>query len=226
MLGISDFSTDFPLEKSFSSKRVTRFERATSTLARLHSTTELYPQIQTIIRIADLLSFCQACFAGCFTNNPPLILQTLQDITKFTGYYRLYRTKLSLMDVIRLKGIRSYGYTGALAEEQVLGQWFEVQVVLWLDLSTAGSSDRLMDTLDYGQVVMMVQQLVKTSKFALVERLATAIADTILDQNSPSGISIQQVQVCLTKLAAPIPDFSGEVTVEITRSRLSSQASD
>jgi len=116
------------------------------------------------------------------------------------------------MDCIQLTGIRSYGYTGALPEEQVLGQWFEVDLILWLDLQPAGQSDRLEDTLDYRGVITMVQQLVKTARFALLERLATAIADSILNWQS-----IEQVQVRLTKLAAPIPDFTGQVTIELIR---------
>jgi len=48
----------------------------------------------------------------------------------------------------------------------VLGQWFEVDVTLWLDLSVAGKSDAIEDTLDYRNI-STVQQLVKTSKFAL-----------------------------------------------------------
>ncbi|MBF2025387.1 MAG: dihydroneopterin aldolase [Oscillatoriales cyanobacterium C42_A2020_001] len=120
------------------------------------------------------------------------------------------------MDIIRLTGIRCYGYTGALPEEQVLGQWFEVDVVLWLDLTQPGHSDRLSDTLDYRAIIQMVQQLVATSKFALLERLATAIAESIL-ANTPKSGAIQQVQVALTKLAAPIPGFNGNVTIELTR---------
>jgi len=115
------------------------------------------------------------------------------------------------MDCICLSGIRSYGYTGVLPEEQVLGQWFEVNLTLWLDLSAAGLSDRLEDTLDYREVIAAVQQLIKTTKFNLLERLATAIADQVL--NYP----VAQVQVRLTKLAAAIPDFAGRVTVELTR---------
>jgi dihydroneopterin aldolase len=124
------------------------------------------------------------------------------------------------MDRIHLTGIRCYGYTGALPEEQILGQWFEVDVVLWLDLAPAGRSDRLAETLDYRAAIETVKQLVKTSKFALLERLATAIADALLypasDLRSPP---VQQVRVCLTKLAAPIPDFGGKVTIELVRHR-------
>ena len=123
------------------------------------------------------------------------------------------------MDVIRLAGIRCYGYTGALPEEQVLGQWFEVNLVLWLDLAQAGASDRLEDTLNYCWVIESVQHLMKTTKFALLERLATAIADAILSSTSPNSTLVNQVQVGLTKLAAPIPDFAGTITIEITRQR-------
>jgi dihydroneopterin aldolase len=124
------------------------------------------------------------------------------------------------MDCIHLNGIRCYGYTGALPEEQVLGQWFEVNLTLWLDLSIAGSTDRLEDTLDYRATVETVQRLVKSSKFALLEKLATAIAESILYPSSPPGFpSVQQVRVSLSKPAAPIPDFGGEITIEITRSK-------
>jgi dihydroneopterin aldolase len=120
------------------------------------------------------------------------------------------------MDIIRLTRIRGYGYVGALPEEQVLGQWFEVNVTLMLDLATAGQSDRLEDTLNYCFVVETVQDLIQTSKFALLEKLASAIADAILQANS-TQIPIQQVTIALTKLTPPIPHFSGQVTVEITR---------
>jgi dihydroneopterin aldolase len=117
------------------------------------------------------------------------------------------------MDCIHLEGIRTYGYTGYLPEEQVLGQWFEVDVTLWLDLSVAGESDAIEDTIDYRHIISTVQHLVKTSKFALVERLATAIAQSILAVKG-----IEQVQVKLSKPAAPIADFSGKITIDLTRS--------
>ena len=118
------------------------------------------------------------------------------------------------MDCIQLEGIRCYGYTGYLPEEQVLGQWFEVDVTLWLDLALAGKSDAIEDTVDYRNIINRAQHLVKTSKFALVERLAGAIAESILTSHS-----IQQVKVRLSKPAAPIPDFSGKITIELIRSQ-------
>lgn len=118
------------------------------------------------------------------------------------------------MDSIQLTGIRCYGYIGYLPEEQVLGQWFEVDLTIWLDLSAAGESDDIAKTLDYRVAIETVKQIVKTAKFALVEKLASAIADAILQLDLP-----QQVQVRLTKPSAPIPDFGGKIIIDITRSR-------
>ncbi|HBB31034.1 MAG TPA: dihydroneopterin aldolase [Cyanobacteria bacterium UBA8803] len=116
------------------------------------------------------------------------------------------------MDCIHLTGIRCYGYTGYLPEEQVLGQWFEVDLTLWLDLAAAGESDDIRDTLDYRLAIETVKQLVKTSQFALVEKLASAIAHAILKLDR-----VQQVRVQLSKPAAPIPDFGGKISIDITR---------
>ena len=46
------------------------------------------------------------------------------------------------MDAIHLTNIRAYGYTGALPAENVLGQWFQVDIILYLDLAEAAESDR------------------------------------------------------------------------------------
>lgn len=119
------------------------------------------------------------------------------------------------MDCIHLTGIRCYGYTGYLPEEQVLGQWFEVDVKLWLDISTAAKTDAIEDTLDYRSVISLIQHQVKTSKFALIEKLVATIADSILQECA----RVTKVQVTLSKPAAPIPDFGGKISIELTKSK-------
>ena len=117
------------------------------------------------------------------------------------------------MDSIQVTGIRCYGYTGYLPEEQVLGQWFEVDLTLWLDLAPAAKSDDITDTFDYREAIFLVKDIIKNSKFALVEKLVDAIANKILSLDK-----IHQVQVKLSKPGAPIPDFGGRITLDITRS--------
>jgi dihydroneopterin aldolase len=118
------------------------------------------------------------------------------------------------MDYIEVTGIRSYGYTGFLPEERTLGQWFEVDLTLWVNLQPSGKSDDLNDTVDYRNTIAMVQHIIKTAKFALVEKLADVIAEDILKIEP-----IDKVRVKLSKPAAPIPDFGGRITIDITRSK-------
>lgn len=116
------------------------------------------------------------------------------------------------MDRIELTNIRAYGYTGFLPEEQTLGQWFEVDLTIDLDLAPSGQSDQLTDTLNYCLAIEATKTIIKTAKFALVERLATEIAQAILKFER-----VQQVRVRLHKPAAPIPEFGGRITIDITR---------
>jgi len=117
------------------------------------------------------------------------------------------------MDVIEINGLRCYGYTGYLSEERVLGQWFEINVRLSLDLKKAGQSDDLSDTLDYRKVIEVIKHRVAHSKYALIERLIEVIAQDLL--NIPLS---EQVTLKLTKLSPPIADFGGQISLEITRS--------
>lgn len=117
------------------------------------------------------------------------------------------------MDSIQVNGIRAYGYVGYLPEEKVLGQWFEVDLTLWVDLTAAGNSDDIADTLDYREAIAIVKEQITTAKYALVEKLVSAIADQLLTLEK-----VHKVKIKLSKPAAPIPDFSGRITLEITRS--------
>ena len=117
------------------------------------------------------------------------------------------------MDSIQVDGIRAYGYVGYLPEERVLGQWFEVDLTLWVDLTPASYSDSIEDTLDYREAIAIVKEEITTAKFDLIEKLIEAIAQKLLNLEK-----VTQVRVKLSKPAAPIPDFSGRITLDITRS--------
>ena len=117
------------------------------------------------------------------------------------------------MDSIQVNGIRAYGYVGYLPEERVLGQWFEVDLTLWVDLTPASQSDRIEDTLDYREAIAIVKQEITTAKFDLVESLINAIAGRLLNLEK-----VNKVRVRLSKPAAPIPEFGGRITLDITRS--------
>ncbi|MBF2002462.1 MAG: dihydroneopterin aldolase [Synechococcales cyanobacterium M58_A2018_015] len=118
------------------------------------------------------------------------------------------------MDSIHITGIRAYGYLGVLPEEQSLGQWFQIDLTVWRDLSQASNSDNLEETFDYRQIVQQVQTLIQTTRCQLIETATESVAQLVL-----ADAMVQQVRVRLTKERPPIPNFTGQVTVEMTRSR-------
>jgi dihydroneopterin aldolase len=116
------------------------------------------------------------------------------------------------MDKIILQGLRFMACHGALPHERQVMQLFLVDLELQLDLRPAGGSDRLEDTVDYGAVYETVRQVLTGSPYTLLEALAEACAQKILE-TYPVG----QVMVRLTKPHAPIGGDMAAAAVEIIR---------
>lgn len=122
---------------------------------------------------------------------------------------------MSAGDRIEVRRIQILGHHGANPGEQDAPQPFEVDLDIGLDLSPAESSDDLEFTVDYGSVTLAVVRIVSTTRFALLEALAGAIADEIL-----SDRRVDRVEVTLRKMAPPIPTALGSVGVRLVRTRL------
>jgi len=75
----------------------------------------------------------------------------------------------------------------------------------------------LQDTLDYSQVIDTVKALVQRERCDLIERLAEMVAEKVLSFALPRTVGVR-----LTKVTAPIPDFDGQITIDITRSKADS----
>lgn len=116
-------------------------------------------------------------------------------------------------DRIRLARLRLLGVHGALPEEQDRAQPFEVDVDLAADLAEAGRTDSLADTVDYGAVAAAVERIVVGESHRLLERLATRIADDVL-QVDPRIIG---VTVTVRKLRPPVLVDLAWAGVTITR---------
>lgn len=105
-----------------------------------------------------------------------------------------------------------YGYHGVFDAEREIGQRFEVDVELHLDLSSIGRSDDLEMTVNYVDVYTIVKELAEEHEFQLVEGLAHAIAEQIL-----TAYDLEKVVVRVRKPHAPIGGTSNGVEVEIER---------
>lgn len=85
------------------------------------------------------------------------------------------------MDRITVTGIRAYGRHGVTVRERATAQPFDVALAVECDLSAASRSDELGDTIDYARLHERVTAIVAGTSFALIERLAGAILDSVCE---------------------------------------------
>jgi dihydroneopterin aldolase len=104
------------------------------------------------------------------------------------------------------------GVHGVLPEEQVRAQPFEVDLELQVDLAAAGASDDLADTVSYADVIDAVRRVVADERYALLERLATRIADVCTQDPRVAGVVVE-----VRKLRPPLPAEVAYVAVRIER---------
>lgn len=122
------------------------------------------------------------------------------------------------MDRILIEDLRVLTVIGVLPHEREGAQPLRIDLSIGLDLRNAGNSDELDATVNYGLVTERVAELASETKYVLLERLATDIADTVL-----SFDLVEEVQVTLTKLRPPIPSALASTAVQLTRTRADAQ---
>lgn len=119
------------------------------------------------------------------------------------------------MDKIYMNGLSFYGYHGVFPEENKLGQRFNVDLILEIDLEPAGTTDELEKTVNYGDIYTVVKEIVEGEPKKLVETVTESIASSLL----LSYPLIEQCTVKVTKPDPPIPGHYDSVAIEMTRGR-------
>lgn len=119
-----------------------------------------------------------------------------------------------MTDRIELKGIEVVARHGVLEHEKQEPQVFRIDLTLYLDLSNAGTSDDLADTVDYGKLAQVAHDLVQGESHDLIESVAQQIATAVLDEPL-----VDRVRVTVHKPEAPIPLTFSDVAVTVDRSR-------
>lgn len=117
-----------------------------------------------------------------------------------------------MSDRIVIRDMVFYGYHGVFEAEREIGQRFEVDVELHLDLRSVAHSDDIDVTINYVDVYTAIKELVEEQEFRLIETLAQAIAEQVL-----SAYDLTQVVVRVRKPHAPIGGIVGTVEVEVCR---------
>ena len=119
-------------------------------------------------------------------------------------------------DSIKLSNIKLYGYHGVNDFERENGQFFLINLRLFLDLKKAGLSDSLKDTVDYSRVYECIKDIIEGPSIKLLEKLADVVVDAIFE-------TFPQVIGLYVEIEKPNPPIKGSridgVSVRINRSK-------
>ncbi len=116
-------------------------------------------------------------------------------------------------DQIILSGMHFYGYHGVNPEEKIHGQKYMADVTISSDVSTAGKTDNLEDTINYSHVYKLIKSIVEGPSQNLIETVAELIAKVILSETTAHEVTVK-----VSKLNPPIKESHIEsAAIQITR---------
>ena len=119
------------------------------------------------------------------------------------------------MDKIIIKGLRVFARHGVNEEETLYGQPFLLDIETMADLTQAGQTDELGDTVSYAQLIKTVRRVMTEQNDKLLERAAARVADALLAEYD----RLASVKIRLMKPDAPIRAEFDYVAIETERTR-------
>jgi FolB domain-containing protein len=114
------------------------------------------------------------------------------------------------LDKIHIRDLLIRCIVGIFDWEREKKQDVLINITLYADLKTACQTDRIEDTVDYKAIKQKVVNMVESSSYMLVERLAERVAEICLENPQ-----VQRAKVLVDKTGAL--RFARSVGIEIVR---------
>lgn len=113
---------------------------------------------------------------------------------------------------IEITALSLYTHMGVTAAEREIGQRLLIDLRLDVGECDATVTDRIEDTVDYGEVCELVSLVAQQRSYRTLERFCAAVADRLLER-----YELHAVWVKAAKPEPPVPLSIGEVSVELWR---------
>jgi dihydroneopterin aldolase len=122
------------------------------------------------------------------------------------------RDGMQTVVTVEISGLSLFTHTGVSAAEREVGQRLLFDIRIDLGESDATETDRIEDTIDYGEVCQLVALVAQQRSYRTLKRLCTVVADRIIED-----FGAEAVWVKAAKPEPPIPLPVEEVSVEVWR---------
>jgi dihydroneopterin aldolase len=113
---------------------------------------------------------------------------------------------------VEIVGLSLYTHHGVTAAEREIGQRLVLDVRFDIGEPDALITDRVEDTVDYGEVCQVIALIAQARSYRTLERLCSVIADRLASQFGAESVTVKA-----SKPEPPIPLPVEEVSVELWR---------
>ena len=113
---------------------------------------------------------------------------------------------------IEIVGLSLYTHHGVEAAEREVGQRLVFDLSFDVSDCDATVTDRVEDTIDYGEVCQVIALIAQAQSYKTLERLCAVIADRLATQFGAESVTVKA-----SKPEPPIPLPVEEVSVEVWR---------
>ena len=118
---------------------------------------------------------------------------------------------------IEVRGLTVHAHHGVHPDEREHGQRFVLDLVLVPRSSLGCETDRLGDTVSYGDAARLAVEVATSTRFDLIERLAAHVADALL-----ARLPLERATITVHKPEAPLGLEFDDVAVTVSRVRVPS----
>jgi dihydroneopterin aldolase len=118
---------------------------------------------------------------------------------------------------IEVRGLTVHAHHGVHEGEREHGQRFVLDLALVPTSSLGCETDRLGDTVSYGDAARLAVEVATSTRFDLIERLAAHVADTLL-----ARMPLERATITVHKPEAPLGLEFDDVAVTVSRVRVPS----
>lgn len=122
-----------------------------------------------------------------------------------------------MQSAIIIRQLKLWAHVGVLKWEREFGQWFELDLWLYYDLSGAALTDQIEHTVNYADVIKTIHELSELINCNTIEYFSEQIFEVL-----EAKFGIFPMELELKKCDAPIPAFNGVVSVKRSRNQFKS----
>ncbi len=120
-----------------------------------------------------------------------------------------------VQDSVSLKDLQAFCRLGIYDSERTLGQCININIDLFFDLSIAGISNDIKDTIDYVDVSLTIRELAQAKEYLLIENLSEEICQALFKKFP----ILDAIDLEITKSIVNADQFTGTPVVRVHRKR-------